>query len=107
MRHVVRVLRPTKATGSLGETQGKPEVVFQRWPCSIRTLSGKEQETARQTGADAQYEIEGYGDPRKPIDESCYLELESGGTTRTFHVAFIDDEDLNQVKLRLLCGENK
>lgn len=103
MRHRVNVMRPTKATGSLGERQGQDETVCENWPCSITTLSGKEQETARQNGADAQYSIEGYGDPKWKDLEKCYLQFGE----RRFHIAFVDDEQMNGVKLRLLCGENK
>jgi len=103
MRHRVRVLRPAKAVGTLGETQGKPEVVFNEWPCSIKTLSGKEQEAARQNGADATLQVEGYGDPTNPIDEQCYLEFGE----RKLNIAAIIDEHQNGIELRLLCGELK
>lgn len=102
-RHRVNVMRPTKASGSLGETQGNPIAVCPDWPCSIRTLSGKEQESARQTGADAQYEVEGYGDPKWTDLEQCYLQFGE----RRLNIAFVDDELQNGIKLKLLCGENK
>lgn len=101
--HRVNVMRPTKHVGGLGETQGTPEVVCNGWQCSIRTLSGKEQESARQTGADAQYEVEGHGDPKWTDLEECYLQFGE----RRLNIEFIDDEQLNGIKLRLLCGENK
>lgn len=106
MRHVVNVMRPTKAQGSLGEIQGMPETVCRDWPCKIKTLSGKEQEVARQTAADAQFEAEGYGDPKWTNLEQCYL---TGGSLRDrrLNIAFVDDENLNSIKLRLLCGEDK
>jgi hypothetical protein len=102
-RHIVNVMRPTKTTGTLGETQGTPEVVCKDWPCSIKTLSGKEQQTARQNGADAIYEVEGYGDPKWEKLEECYLQFGE----RKLNIAFVDDENQNGIKLRLLCGENK
>ena len=102
-QHRVNVMRPTKAQGDLGETQGTPITVCPDWPCSIRTLIGKEQESARQTGADAQFEVEGYGDPKWTDLEQCYLEFGE----RRLNVAFVDDADQNGIKLKLLCGENK
>ena len=106
MNHVVSIMRPTKADGPVGETQGKPTTVCKDWPCEIKTLSGKEQETARQNAADAQFEAEGYGDPNWTDLEHCYL---TGGTLRDrkLNIEFVDDEKLNGIKLRLLCGENK
>jgi head-tail adaptor len=103
LRHRVDVMRPTKATGTLGQKQGQDETVCKAWPCSIKTLSGKEQETARQTGADAQFEIEGYGDPKWTDLEQCYLQFGE----RRLNIEFVDDEQQNGIKLRLLCGENK
>jgi head-tail adaptor len=103
MRHIVDVMRPTKAKGSLGETQGTPITVCKNWPCSIKTLSGKEQESARQVGADAQFEVEGYGDPGWTELEQCYLQFGE----RRLNIEFVDDEQQNGQKLKLLCGENK
>lgn len=102
MRHVVTVMRPAEAVGSLGQTQGQPTVVYHQWPCSIKTLNGSETNDVRQVGASRTFEIEGYTDPKKPIKETDYLTLGS----RTLHVAFVDDEQQNGVKVRLVCGEN-
>lgn len=106
MRHIVNVMRPTGAVGSLGELQGQPTLVLKEWPCEIKTLSGKEQEAARQNGADAQFSAEGYGPLPTDAIEQCYL---TGGTLgkRKLNVAFVDDKNLNGINLRLLCGENK
>lgn len=106
MRHVVNVMRPTEAVGDLGELQGQPVVVCKDWPCSIKTMSGKEQETARQNGADAQYSVEGYGDPKWTNLEQCYLTGHTLGERR-LNIAFVDDEHLNGERLTLFCGENK
>lgn len=102
-RHRVNVMRPTKASGSLGEAQGNPIAVCPDWPCSIRTLSGKEQESARQTGADAQFEVEGTGPLNTDALEQCYLQWGE----RRLNIAFVDDERQNGINLKLLCGENK
>ena len=102
MRHVVTVMRPAEAVGSLGQTQGQPTVIYQTWPCSIKTLSGQESDDVRQVGAARTLEVEGYTDPKKPIKETDYLTLGA----RTLHVAFVDDEQQNGVKVRLVCGEN-
>ncbi len=103
LRHVVKVMRPTKNEGSLGELQGNPEVICNQWPCSIDALSGNEQERARQNGVTATYKIEGYGNPDKPFKETDWLELGE----RKFNIANIEDVQLNGVKLKLLCGETK
>lgn len=103
MRHVVNVMRPTKATGTLGELQGQPEIVCEKWPCSIKPISGNESESARQNAPGATFAVEGYGDPKWKDLEQCYL---TGGSIgeRRLNIAFVDDENLNGVKLRLLCG---
>lgn len=103
MRHIVNVMRPTKSKGTLGETQGEPEVVMRNVPCSIKTLTGTEQERARQNGVTATYKVEMYGDPSKPIDEKCFLQM----GTRTLNVSQVEDVAFNGVQLVLLCGENK
>lgn len=102
-RHVVTVKRPTKTLGTLGEEQGQPEIVMANWPCSIRTLTGAEQERARQNGVVASYSIEGYWTPDKQLDETCFLSY----GTRTINIAQVEDVDFNGQKMRLLCGENK
>lgn len=102
-RHRVDVMRPTKAEGDYGEKQGTPITVCRDWPCSIKTLSGTEHESARQVGADAQFEVEGYGDPKWTDLEQCYLLFGK----RKLNIEFVDDENQNGLKLRLLCGENK
>lgn len=102
-RHIVNVMRPTKVQGSLGEQQGQPQVICSNWPCSIKPASGNESEANGQNTATAQFEVEGYGDPSWTDLEECYLQLGS----RTLSIQFVDDEDQNGIKLRLLCGEIK
>jgi len=102
-RHIVDVMRPTKNSGTLGETQGQPEVVIKNWPCSIVTLSGSEAESARQNTSGATLEVRGYGDPNNPIDEDCFLKFGN----RNLTIVAINDEDQNGIKLRLMCGETK
>jgi head-tail adaptor len=103
MRHVVNVMRPTKAKGTLGETQGTDKTVMKNWPCAIKTLTGNEQEDARQNGATANLEVSGYGNPGNPFKETDYLQFGE----RKLNIAFIDDVNQNGIELRLLCGENK
>lgn len=106
MRHLVNVMRPTKATGSLGELQGQPEVVIPNWPCSIKTLSGGESVAARQNTANATLEVQGWGNPRKPIAEGDYLiVLPETDPPRKLNIEFIDDKKQNGIELTLLCGE--
>ena len=101
MRHVVNVMRPTKSKGSLGQSQGEPETIIQNVPCSIETLSGNEQEAARQNGVTATYMVKLTGP--MDIDEKCYLTLGS----RQFNIAHVADTNLNGIDLVLLCAENK
>ena len=108
-RHLVNVMRPTKATGSLGELQGKPELYRLNVPCSIKSISGNEGEQARQNAPTANFQIEMFGDPTKPMGEKCWLELlPLTDPPRKFHIQYIDDPSLgNRGLLTLLCGENK
>ena len=106
---VARLMRPTKAVGGLGETQGTPEVVCPAVPFRrFKTLSGDEQESARQNGVTAQYAIEIYGIPTWKDLEECWFEiLPLTDPPRRFNIAFVEDKRLNGIELRLLCGENK
>jgi head-tail adaptor len=102
LRHVVTVMRPTLATGTLGQTQGNPLTIYEQWPCSMKTIGGSESVQGQQVSGSRTLEIEGYTDPRKPIVERDYLKFGS----RTLHVSFVDDIDQNGTKVRLVCGEN-
>jgi hypothetical protein len=102
MRHVVTVMRPAEAVGSLGQTQGQPTTIYQNWPCSIKTVGGSESVQGQQIGGSRTLEVEGYTDPKKPIRTEDYLQL----GTRVLNVSFVDDVDQNGVKVRLLCGES-
>jgi hypothetical protein len=110
MRHVVKVMRPPKNTGTIGQTQGEPETICKEWPCSIETLQGREAELARQTFASATLKVEGYGNPNNPIRETDYLEFVDGviGTKdkpRKLYVGVVNDKRQNGIELTLLCGE--
>lgn len=106
--HVVNVMRPTSATGPLGELQGIPELLMNNVPCSIKPVSGSESEDARQNAPTAQLTVELYGDPRKPIKETDWLEVHPiTDPPRKLNIAYIQDEEQNGIKLTLFCGENK
>lgn len=104
LRHTVNVMRPTEATGSLGETQGEPKLICKNWPCSIAVMSGRELELARQNFAAANLKVEGYGDPRNPFKATDYL---TGGSIggRVLNVGFVNDLKQNGLELSLVCGE--
>ena len=103
------LMRPTKATGTLGEARGKPTLVCKGVPFrTFKTLSGNEQESARQNGADAQYEIEIWGSSKWLPLEDCWFELlPLTDPPRKLNIEFVDDRKHNGKDLRLLCGENK
>ena len=105
--HQGNIMRPTKAQGTLGETQGSPEILYSNHPFSRRTLNGTEQETARQNGVTATYLVETGGDPNKPITEECWIEVLPLTRGTRLNIAFADDVDDNGVNYRLFCGENK
>lgn len=112
MRHVVKVMRPTKTTNDIGNTQGNPTIIFEKWPCSIETMSGRELELARQTFAAASLKVEGYGNPKNPIRETDYLEFIDGVTgtkekPRKLHVGVVNDKRQNGIELSLICGEDR
>lgn len=101
---VADLMRPTKNKGSLGETQGEPEVVCRNVPFrTFRTLNGNEQETARRNNATANYSVEVWGDPRWAKLEQCYFQV----GTRKLHIAYVNDRKMNGLDLQLLCGESK
>lgn len=99
-RHVVNVMRPSKAKDSRGHMiDGDPSVLMKDVPCSIRSLNGRELIQARTVFAEATHEVEFYGDPRKPLDPKDYLQFGK----RTLAISFAND--LNHVEYKLLCGE--
>jgi head-tail adaptor len=104
---VANLMRPTKATGSLGETQGKPEVVCKNVPFrTFKTLSGNEQEQARKIGVTATHSVEVWGNPAWKDLEECWFET-IGSNSHRLNIAFVEDRKLNGLDLRILCGENK
>lgn len=102
MSHQCDIYRPGSAKDSRGQEHGK-RLVRKGVPCSIATLSGRELEQARATWAEAAYRVEMYGDPKHPIDETCWLEMNG----RRMNIAHKSDPDFNEIKLTLLCGELK
>lgn len=104
MRHIVRVMRPTEAAGTRGQSQGEPQTIIAEWRCSIETLSGREVVQARTVFAEATHEVKGYGDPKKRFEERDYV---TGGSIgeRVLHIGFINDIQQNGVSLSLLCQE--
>lgn len=109
MRHRVNVMRPTSAEGSIGQLQGKPELLMANVPCSIKPISGSsESEDARQNGVVAQLTVELYADPRKPIKERDWLYVHPiTDDCRKLNIAYVQDEEQNGIELTLFCGENK
>lgn len=104
MRHRVNVMRPTKSTNTIGNTQGAPETILRDWPCSIETMSGREIEIARSIYADATLKVEGYGNPNNQFKVTDYL---TGGSIgeRVLNIGHINDKQQNGIQLSLVCGE--
>ena len=107
--HVVSVMRPTLATGALGQTQGPPQIVCKDVQCTVKSLSGRELELARSTFAAATCEVTLAGDPNNPILETDYCEFKDGvhAKPRRLHIGNITDLNQNGRKYVLLCGESK
>lgn len=103
LRHLVTVLRPTTAHGSRGELAGQPQVVLEKWPCSIETLSGREVEQARTTFAEATHKVSGYMSRLKPFRETDFIQFGE----RKLHIGFVNDIDQRGLTVELLCGELK
>lgn len=101
------LMRPTKATGSLGEPQGLPEIVCPNIPFrSMENVSGFESESARQTGASATYQVEIWGDPSWKDLEGCWFEiLPLTDLPRKLNIAFVKDRKNNGEDLLITCGE--
>lgn len=101
MRHVVNVMRPTGARGSRGQPEGKADTIIANWQCSITPLGGSESDEASGTMAQMTYQVEGYGDPSKPIMPKDFLMF----GTRKLHVSTVEDVNMNGQHLILTCGE--
>lgn len=111
MRHRINIVRPTKNKGTLGETQGSPEVIYQDHPCCVESLGGRELELARHTFAAASSRITMYGDPAKPVRPQDICQFADGVTgtkdnPRQLYIGNITDDQQNGVWLTLLCGEH-
>lgn len=101
MRHVVTVMRPTKALDDRGQLQGKDETIIQHWPCSIEALSGNKAAQARTLVPTVTHQLEGYGNPAKPLKPKDYVTVNG----RRLDIEFINDKRMNGVELSLLCTE--
>ena len=102
---IVTVFGPTEAIDTVGAARGQPTVIHEKWPCSIKPLSGQESEAVRQVGESRTFEVEGYADPRKPFNATYWLSKGSLGE-RKLNIAFVDDQMQNGTVVRLVCGEN-
>lgn len=102
-RHQVDVMRPPPNFGQKGNESGQDETITKDWPCSIKTLIGRELERAMQIVATAELAVEGYGNPNKPIKEKDYLQFGE----RRLNVMGIIDEQQNGIHVKLLCGEER
>ena len=104
MRHVVSVMRPTKALSDRGQLQGKDETVIKEWPCSIEPLSGTKVDAARTLIPTATHRVTGRGNPDKRIANKDYMTGGSLGSQRLI-IEHKADENLNEEKLTLICSE--
>lgn len=110
MLHVVDVLEPVEALDSRGQLAGSPKVYMRNVPCSIKPLSGREAEIARQLVPLATLQVEMWGEPSLPIDERMKLRQHGGkkradGTDLLIEVQFVNDLKRNGCELQLLCTE--
>lgn len=101
-RHVVHVMQPpTEAHDSRGQTQGQDTIYLKNVPCSIEPLSSQEQIVAHQVYADATHRVEMYGDPKKPITTSHWLNR----LGRRLEIGSAIDVHQNGTYWRLLVSE--
>lgn len=102
LRHICDVMAPGSSKDDRGQTHGK-RTLARNVPCSIETLSGRELEQARATWTEAVYRVRMYGNPQKPIDETCWLEING----RRMNIIHKSDPHFNEIELELTCGELK
>lgn len=114
MRHVVNVMQPTQATGSVGEAQGQDAVIRRAVPCSIETLTGNEAEQVHSTWPSATNKVEMYADRQRQITPVMYLtggslgtRLYSDGTVaaRVLNIVGVIDREEKGLILTLICEE--
>ena len=103
MRHVGHVMRPPPQYGQVGETAGQDATIIPDWRFSLKTLTGRELEIAQQMTAVATLEARGWGNPKRPVKETDYIQFGE----RKLNVVLVDDLQQNGVELRLLCSESK
>lgn len=101
-KHRCDVMRPATTKSTRGQERGQDEVLLRGVPCSITATGGAESEQAGSTYVDATYEVECYGDPRKPIRAKDYLQFTDG---RRFDISFVTDVKQNGRELVLSCHE--
>lgn len=102
-RHTVDIKRPSTTLGSRGQVTGSPSTVASAVPCSIETLSGDELMQAQKQFSRATYRVEMYGDPAWALTTNDYLLFGS----RSLFIGRIDDEQQNDKRLVMICGEEK
>lgn len=99
-RHVVSVHRPQGSLDGRGHDQSET-MVYQSLSAEVRTLTSREQETARQLYAFATHEVRVPTDPTRPIKQTDWLML----GRRRLEVGSVNDPRQDGTEAVLLCGE--
>lgn len=102
-RHFVDVMRPAASPlGSRGQPKGQDAIHIKGWPCNITPTGSAESDQSSGSLSEATYEVEGWGDPERPIRGSDYL-LFNG---RRLDISSVIDRQMNGLDIFLTCGEH-
>lgn len=113
MRHIVNVMLPTAARGSVGEQQGQDGVQRREVPCSIEALSAVEAEQVHSSWPSVTQKVEMYADPDRQVTPNMFLTGGSLGTRLMSDMStkprYLDIVGVvpsqNGAKLTLFCNE--
>ncbi len=102
MRQRVDVKRPNTSIDSRGQIDGADVSLTAGWPCEIRTLTGVELQSARQTYPTATHVVRGIYRKASPITVRHYLQWGS----RRLNIGHVNDMANNATLVELLCAES-
>ena len=101
LRLSVDIALPVEALTDRGQTLRTPLIVSRGEPCSIRSLSGRELELARQLYGMTTHQVTLRFNSRVAITPKHYLVFRG----RKLNIGYIDNVGQRDDELRLLCAE--
>jgi len=105
-RHVCDIKRPSETRDSRGQVTGTDTTIAVDVPFSLKPLTGRERELARQEFADASSLVNIHLDPAWGVTPADYLVRRGGVLSgRSLAIKYIRDDETSGLNTEMLCGE--